>query len=483
MQIYFFLSSFLFIFTSFSQNNLEKAITNFQRDAVNKNAIISFLAIDLQTGEKVGDLNSSKAIVTASTTKLFSTATAIEVLGSSKKTATRIYHSGEINSKGELTGDIWIRGGGDVSLGSKYFSKESKELDFLIDWADSLIQKGIKKIQGSVIADASDFGYKGTPFGWHEGDIGNYYGAFASGLNFYDNTIKIFFKTGAVGSKAQLIDIYPNVPGLSIANSVVAAKVGGDDSSISGIAYSLSRKISGRLPANRDRFVVKGSMPDPEYLLIHELVRVLKAKGIEVVGSSKTVRLNKLTKPNYEKDLKLLFQQESKSIKEIAYWTNVKSVNLFAEGLLNLLGYFSSNDGSTESGLKVVRDYWKDKINTTNLVLNDGSGLSRSNAISAQHFCELLKYMTTSPNYLDFRSTFPVAGKNGTINTLCKGGAGEGRVFAKSGTLKNIKSFAGYVDTKAGKKIAFALIVNNFSCSSYDITMKMEKVINAIAEY
>jgi D-alanyl-D-alanine carboxypeptidase/D-alanyl-D-alanine-endopeptidase (penicillin-binding protein 4) len=356
-------------------------------------------------------------------------------------------------------------------------------MDFLYAWADSLIQKGIMKIQGALIADASEFGYNGTPNGWQESDIGNYYGAFASGLNFYDNTIKIFLKTGNVGSKAQILDIYPNVPGLSIANSVVAAKVGGDDSSISGTAFLLSRKISGRLPSNRDCFVVKGSMPDPEYLLVHELIRVLKAKGVEVMGGSKTIRLNKLTKPNYETDLKLLFQQESKTVKEIAYWTNVKSVNLFAEGLLNLLGYFSFNDGSTESGLKVVKGFWNDKINTANLVLNDGSGLSRSNAISAKHFCDLLIYMTSSPNYLDFRSTFPVAGKNGTINTLCKGGSGEGRVFAKSGTLKNIKSFAGYVDTKTGKKIAFALIVNNFKCSSYDITLKMEKVINAIAEY
>ena len=483
MKIYAFLISILLVFGAISQNNVEKAILNFQRDATNKNSSISFLAIDLQTGEKIGELNSTKAITSASTTKLFSTATAIEVLGSAKKTATRIYHSGQISPNGELSGDIWIRGGGDVSLGSKYFSNESKELDFLMAWADSLHSKGINDVRGSIIADASEFGYKGTPNGWHEGDIGNYYGAFASGLNFYDNTIKIFFSTGVVGSKTQIIDIYPSVPGLTISNAVIAAKIGGDDSSISGIAYSMNRKITGRLPANRDRFLVKGSMPDPEQLLAHELLKALKSKGIVVMGEAKTVRLNKLSKPNYEKDLKLLFQQESKTIKEIAYWTNVKSVNLFAEGLLNLLGYFSSGDGSTEAGLMVVKEFWKDKINTTNLVLNDGSGLSRLNAISAQHFCELLNYMTTSPNYQDFKSTFPIAGKNGTINSLCKGGSGDGRVFAKSGTLKNIKSFSGYIDSKTGKKIAFALIANDFKCSSSEITFKMEKVINALAEY
>ena len=483
MQIYAFLISILLVFSAISQNNVEKAILNFQRDAANKNGSISFLAIDLQTGEKIGELNSTKAITSASTTKLFSTATAIEVLGSEKKTATRIYHSGQISPNGELSGDIWIRGGGDVSLGSKYFSHESQELDFLMAWVDSLHSKKIKKVKGSIIADASEFGYKGTPNGWHEGDIGNYYGAFASGLNFYDNTIKIFFSTGVVGSKTQIIDVFPNVPGLTISNAVVAAKVGGDDSSISGIAYSMNRKITGRLPANRDRFIVKGSMPDPEQLLAHELLNALKSKGIVVIGEAKTVRLNKLSKPNYEKDLKLLFQQESKTIKEIAYWTNVKSVNLFAEGLLNLLGYFSSGDGSTEAGLMVVKEFWKDKINTTNLVLNDGTGLSRLNAISAQHFCELLKFMSTSKNFDDFKSTFPVAGKNGTISSLCKGGAGEGRVYAKSGTLNTTKSYAGYIDSKTGKKIAFAIIVNDFNCTSCEIKSKMETILNALSEY
>lgn len=483
MQIYAFSLSFLLVLSAFSQNNLEKAVSNFEKDPVNKNAAISFLAIDLQNGEIIGELNANKSITAASTTKLFPTATAIEVLGSSKKTKTRIYYSGEINSKGVLVGDIWIRGGGDVSLGSKYFSKESQELNFLNDWADTLIKKGIKKVTGSLIADASEFGYFGTPKGWHESDIGNYYGAFAGGLNFYDNTVKFTLKTGSIGKKAQLIEVFPSLPELIVSNSVLAAKVQGDDANIIGSPYSLNRKISGKLPANRERFIVKGSMPDPEHLFVRELFKTFDSKGIIVTGGTKTIRLNPLTKPNYEKDLKLLFEQESKTIKEIAFWTNFKSVNLFAEGLVNLLGFYSNGDGSTNSGLKVIEDFWKDKINTSNLVLNDGSGLSRLNAISAQHFCELLSYMSNSKNYDDFKSTFPVAGKNGTISTLCKGGPGEGRVFAKSGTLNNTKSYAGYIDSKTGKKIAFAIIVNDFNCSSSEIKTKMEVILNILSEY
>lgn len=482
MQIYAFLISIFLIHSAFSQNNIDKAILNFQRDAVNKNGSISFLAIDLQTGEKIGELNADKAITSASTTKLFSTAAALEILGSDKKTTTRIYHSGKINKNGELIGDIWIRGGGDVTLGSKYFSKEATELDFLQAWADSLILKGIKKVNGFVVADASEFGYNGTPLGWHADDIGNYYGAFAGGLNFYDNLIKISLKTGNAGSKSEIIDVFPAIPNLRFSNAVIAANVTNDQSSISGLTYSLNREITGRLPANRARFIVKGSMPDPEFLLAQEFIRVLNSKGIEVTSGVKTVRIDKVNKPNYETDLKLLFQQESKTIKEIAFWTNYKSVNLFAEGLLNLLGYFTSGNGTTEAGLNVLKNYWQDKINTSKLVLNDGSGLSRLNAISAENFCSLLKFMASSPNYDVFKSTLPIAGKNGTISSLCKGEVGEGRIFAKSGTFKSIKSFAGYVDSKSGKRIAFAFTVSDFKCSTNEISLKMAHVLNSLAE-
>jgi D-alanyl-D-alanine carboxypeptidase/D-alanyl-D-alanine-endopeptidase (penicillin-binding protein 4) len=91
--------------------------------------------------------------------------------------------------------------------------------------------------------------------------------------------------------------------------------------------------------------------------------------------------------------------------------------------------------------------------------------------------------MSSSTNYEVFKSTLPIAGKNGTINTLCKGGSGEGRIYAKSGTLNNTKSYAGYIDSKSGKKIAFAFMVNDFNCSANEITRKMELILNALAEY
>ena len=115
--------------------------------------------------------------------------------------------------------------------------------------------------------------------------------------------------------------------------------------------------------------------------------------------------------------------------------------------------------------------------------INDGSGLSRLNAISADHFCELLIYMSKSKEFENFKSTLPIAGKTGTIKSLCRGGVGEGRIFAKSGTINKVKAYSGYVKTVNGKDLVFSFTVNNYYCSTSALVSRMEQVLNAMAAY
>jgi D-alanyl-D-alanine carboxypeptidase/D-alanyl-D-alanine-endopeptidase (penicillin-binding protein 4) len=91
--------------------------------------------------------------------------------------------------------------------------------------------------------------------------------------------------------------------------------------------------------------------------------------------------------------------------------------------------------------------------------------------------------MNSSKNSALYINTLPVAGKSGTLTGLCNGQAGEGRIVAKSGTMSRIKSYAGYVNSKSGKKIAFAITINNFNGSSSQATNKIEQVLNALAIY
>lgn len=479
----FLLIGFIAINFVYGQNKIQTAIDQFAASSQLSHASISFEVIDLATGVTIASHNPGLGIPTASTAKLFSTATALEILGENYRPETRIYTDGQIDSAGVLHGNIWIRGGGDPTLGSNYYCSDGHERDFLIAWADSLKKKGILKIEGGIIADASEFGYNGAPDGWNWVDMGNYYGAGPSGLTIFDNLIEYNFKVpGTVGANSTLSSTSPFVPNLVIHNYVTAANGGGDNAYIYGAPYSLDRFVNGTLPAGSSSFVIKGSLPDPEAQFAYELEHVLRDRGIEVLGTSQTARgMNKKSSNWTYSKRTLLFSHLGATIGSIIDKTNERSINLFAEHLVNLVGYAENGDGSTDNGLNVLENYWKAKWSTSGMHVNDGSGLSRSNAISASNFTDLLKAMNSSSNGKRFKASLPVAGVSGTMRNICKNQAGHGKIAAKSGSMTRIKSYAGYVDSSSGKKYAFALIVNNQDCSSSVLVDKMEVVFNAIS--
>ena len=196
-----------------SQNNIQTAVNQFAADNELRHGSISFAVVDLSTGELVSSVNKDLSIPTASTAKLFSTATALELLGPNYTPKTRIYYDGIIDSTGTLKGNIWIKGGGDPTLGSKYFTNSETRYDFLKTWADEIKKLGISKIEGAIIADASQCGYNGAPDGWNWSDLGNYYGAGPSGLTIFDNLIEMHFSTSSqVGKPTKLSSTFPEVP-------------------------------------------------------------------------------------------------------------------------------------------------------------------------------------------------------------------------------------------------------------------------------
>ena len=466
---------------NFSFGQLQEAINSFSKDSKLEHASISFYAYDLSSKKTISELNGKASLPTASTAKLYPTAIALEMLGKDFRPETKIYVNGRIE-KGILHGDLIVRGGGDITLGSRFFNDSGHEKDFLKQWLDSVRKAGITKIEGNIICDGSDFGYMGIPDGWSWGDQGNYYGAGVSGISVYDNTLFYQFKTSSrAGDTAHLVNIYPNYPELSFRNQIIGSTKGGDNSYIYGSPFSNYRFGVGTLPINSSLFQVKGSHPDPEHQLSLDLYQFLIENGIQISGAPQSYLKSSLQPISYE-DHEILFSYSGRTIEEIATITNMKSVNLFAEGLLCLIGYHFSSKGTTEEGLKQIELFLESKkISQQGFYLNDGSGLSRSNGISARHFCHLLEYMYHSKSYSVFEKTLPIAGKSGTLSSLCSGQIGQGRIYAKSGTMNRIKSYSGYVKTKSGKTVAFGFIVNNFSCSSSELTKKMEVVLNVMA--
>lgn len=466
-----------------STNIVQKALDNFVKLNDLKGAAISFAVIDLSTGSEIATHNQQMGIIPASTVKLFTTATAFEYLGPYNKPITRLYYTGNISGDGVLDGNIIIRGGGDPTLGSRFYSKEGEERSFLHEWAKAVKELGIVQINGYVIADASDFGYDGAPAGWTWGDMGNYYGAWASGLSLFDNMTYLYFNTSATsGDSTELYCIDPHVPGIEMDNRVRSGNVKGDNAYVFGAPYSREWFVEGQLPLGQAEFKVKAAIPDPEEIMSMEFTAALKDAGIQVKYRYQTMRKSVSNKNLYYKDSKLIMEYLGKDINNISHWVNQRSVNLYAEHLLCLVGLKRYGKGNTSNGTAAVLDFWKGKIDVSTLRLTDGSGLSRNNAVSANHFVQLLKYMNEKGGK-EFEKTLPIAGKTGTLASVCQGQAGQGRVVAKSGTMSRIKSYAGYVNTKTGKKLAFALIVNNHTNSSSALTKQIEALFNAMSNY
>ena len=467
------------------ENSLDSAKSRFISDPWLQNASIGICVVNLKTKEKIVSHNERIGLPTASTTKLFATASAFEMLGADYKPKTRIYIDQKITEDGTLNGNLWIRGGGDVSLGSRYYNEDGNIDAFLEKWVDTLYKMGLRKIEGDIIGDGSEFGYQGIPDGWNWSDMGNYYGAGPSGLPIYDNILRFYLKLGGkIGSMATLIRVFPEINNLNFNSYIQATKTRGDNSNIYGAPFSYDRFGTGYLPRNSNSFMVKGSLPDPELQFADELKRFLLLKGITISGKTKCARnMNLSAAKNRYQEKFLLFQHEGKSVNSISWWTNMKSVNLFAEQLVCWIGKEKGYLGDTKTGVYLMERFWSSRIKDGGLNLKDGSGLSRSNAITAENFCSLLQYMHDSKNATLFKETLAVAGESGTMSKVCYGQTAHGRIKAKSGTLNKIKSYSGYVETLNGKQLAFAIIVNNYGCSTDSMLEKIEVFMNAMAKY
>lgn len=473
---------FLFLFylgfshTFEAQLSIESALKQLQTDPALKGSQWSVCALDMDTGDTIVQWNPDLALPGASITKLFSTAAALATLGPDYSADTKIYTDGPIQD-GILRGNVWIIGAGDVSLGSRYFNQPGTELQFLEQWVLALKNLGVQTITGDIIADASAFGYESCPLGWQPEDMGNYYGCGAFGLNFFDNTLKLTFKTGASGTTPQLLSIYPQDLSYKLNNEAKAASINNDQSFVHGTPFDYNRKITGRLPANHSAFIVKASMPDPEKLLAILLYESLQKNGLRVDGGplSKRLSLKKFDMNGSQ----LIYTQVGRTVKEIVLWTNQKSVNLFAEGLLRQVGYHRYGFGSYENGLKVL-DSLNSDLGIGPVKIVDGSGLSKENRIATRQFVHLLSAQINTAYFPSFYGSLPIAGLSGTVKSLCVGQVGAGRIHAKSGSIDGIKAYAGYAESLEGHMICFAIVANHAQLSGAELTKKMEPLLNAL---
>lgn len=445
----------------------QEKINQWKNSPALSNAGICFSVTDSQTGQIVVQTEPQISLVPASIMKVVTTATALEMLGPDYRFKTTLSYFGNLRND-TLFGNLQIIGGGDPTLGSMYFP-ETK--NFQDEWLKALQQTNIRVITGKLVVDAGIYEPQMIPGSWVWDDLGNYYGAGASGLSVYDNLYEIHLQSPETADQpTKVLKTVPEIPGLELQNEVRSSDINSDQAYVFGNPEDSRRVIRGTIPKGKTDFVVKASMPHPPVLLASEFSQKIKSSGIQFSGET---AFEKATTDGI-----VLTETFSPTLAEIIRETNYESINLFAEHLLKHIAWQKNGLGATREGCKQVVQFWKEKgLDTKGFFMNDGSGLSRFNAFTARHLVFILNYIKNQSVWsADFYQSLPAAGQ-GTLTAFSTELLPGETVKAKSGSMTRVRCYAGYLKTTSGKDLSFTIMLNNFSCSQTEAIRKIEELL------
>ncbi|MCB0609030.1 MAG: D-alanyl-D-alanine carboxypeptidase/D-alanyl-D-alanine-endopeptidase [Lewinella sp.] len=463
-----------------AQGPVTVAIRKLAADPDLKAAGLGISVVDAASGREIAGYNAGLALIPASTLKTLSTASALGILGGDFRIKTDLQYDGEIDAKGVLHGNLYLKGYGDPTLGSPEMEGTPGLSALMVRLSMAVQQKGIRRIEGQIVGDGSYFDLPAEADTWQWNDMGNYYAAGAWGLNVHENLYYLRFqKRPKLGDRPPLVEITPAVDGLKMINEVTSAETGtGDNVYIFGAPRTYDRIARGTIPRGSGRFSVKGALPDPPLFAARQLAEQLKSVGI----ISRKGPASWLEVADTGRERTTLYTHESPPLREIVGRTNTKSINLYAESLLRIVGKARADDGSLAGSLEAVRGFWREKgVSFDAAFIEDGSGLSPRNAVSADFFTGLLHAVAADDRiFTDFYPSLPVSGQSGTLRYTLPGTPAAGKIRAKTGTMERVRSLAGYVETRSGKRTAFCILVNNYSCTGTEMRKKLEPVLMAI---
>ena len=401
---------------------------------------------DLQTGEQLYNVNTSKLYIPASVTKALTSASALTNLSASHRFATEIVAHGRIRD-GVLKGDLEVRCVGDPTIDSEHFDSTSGFADSI---AAAVSACGIRQIDGTVVIDESFIPADGVPSGWVDEDIVWPYGTGHHGANYRDNKFIMAFPSQTST---------PHVPDIRVAHTPGKGSLQVDRDRGSEIL-----RTKGAVRSRGQS--VELSTPVPSKVMRHAVIKALNSRGVSVGNTS-------FEKPKDEEQL--IYIHYSPELIEILRSLMFRSDNMMAEGMLRTL-----SPGATRSeAVRSEMDMWELRnISTDGIVIEDGSGLSRNDRMSPEFLANVLTWMASHVKASDFVSLFPKAGMEGTMKNFLRDTPLEGRVAFKTGSMKGVQSYAGYLLADDGlPSHVVVVMVNGFSCSRAKLKEEIENML------
>jgi D-alanyl-D-alanine carboxypeptidase/D-alanyl-D-alanine-endopeptidase (penicillin-binding protein 4) len=434
--------------------------------------------VSLDTGDVIYEQSANKFVRPASNMKLYTVAAALDRLTPDYHFMTSVYAQDK-PEEGKIKGDLIIYGRGDPSLAARF--NNGDYFKGINDLADRIVAAGVKRVKGDLVGDESYFNGAPLGSGWEWDDLLWSYGAQVSALTVNDNSIDLTIKPGEkVGAPVQITS-GPPATFMTITNRATTGPRGSkSDLNIYRVVGANTLEVTGTSPIGDNGFTGGAAIPDPALAFVSMLRDALVKRGVKIEGRVRTVdaRSGASIIPN---PLALITQTtnvrpqatpveitslQSPPFSLIASHTLKPSQNLYTEIILRTLGKLNSVSASQtneEAGLIIVRNFLRQAgASESDLALNDGSGLSRNDMITANATVHLLTFMSKHRYFAQFRDALPIAGVDGTLRTRMKGTPAEGNLRAKTGSLSSVASLSGYVTTAAGEHLVFSMMLNNY---------------------
>jgi D-alanyl-D-alanine carboxypeptidase/D-alanyl-D-alanine-endopeptidase (penicillin-binding protein 4) len=464
-----------------------------------KHALFGIEFYSLDKNKVIYSINADKLFTPGSTTKLLTEGTALSLLGADYRFHTRVYRTGRIDEEGGLDGDLILVASGDPNLsgriqadGTLAFENEDHSYDgdpntravpgdpllVIRRLAQQVADKGIKKIRGNVIVDATMF---------REGarELGT--GVVMSPIVINDNIIDVVVSPGAKegapitfkASPATKYVIFPNQATTGKADSEPAIRFMQGPSIPEG---PLNVTISGSFPAGSPPILFKYVVPSPTRFAETVFTEALREKGIPVELLPGRRDLAALAE-SYVPD-QLIAEHISPPLKEEIKVTLKVSQNLHASITPLILGALLNPKNSDRTGFDLEKDFLT-KAGLDTLGAQQGDGAGGNAHFTPEFMVSYLAYMSKQKDFQVFYDALPILGRDGTLFDIQTQSPAAGSVHAKTGTfsaydplnrrlLVTAKGLAGYLTTKKGEHLAFAIYINNVSVSTErDATKKI----------
>lgn len=418
-----------------------------------KSVVSSVTVRKASTGEIIYEANADNKVTPASTLKLLTSAAALETLGEEYRFKTDLLTDGSI-SKGVLNGNLYLRGEGDPTL-------LKKDLD---QFAATLAKLGIRKVNGDLVGDDSWFDSVRLSPGIDKSDETFYYAAQISGLTLSPNTD---YDAGTVivnasptkkGYKAK-VTLTPDTGIVTIINKSKTVPKGYKNTLSIKRQYGTNNIIiTGNVPVGNAGKKEWVTISNPTAYTLDVFKKSLATKGITFTKPSK------VTRRSTPQNAKVLTSRQSMPLKNLMKPFMKLSNNTHAEILAKTMGKQVYGEGSWNAGLRVMREFGQSVgLHTAEWSFEDASGMSHKNKVTSAQLTELLYIARQAPWYKSFVQAIPVSGMNdrfvgGTLKNRLTSASVKGKVIAKTGSLNQVNSLAGYVETKSGETLIFSVL-------------------------